>query len=72
MARTPYSGYVETVALAYLAAPSESEEEALLREALDLACERHGIDADDDVLMPMIGTHRAQIDRIDEQDAEVG
>lgn len=65
-----YSGYIETVALAYLAAPEESEEESLLRAALDLACTRHGIDAERDVLAPMIHTHRAQLDRLDEQDVE--
>lgn len=53
-ARKPVSGYIETVALAYLAAPAESEEESLLRAALDLACTRHGIDAERDVLAPMI------------------
>lgn len=69
-ARKPVSGYIETVALAYLAAPAESEEESLLRAALDLACTRHGIDAERDVIEPLLDTHRARIDRIDEQDVE--
>lgn len=69
-ARKPVSGYIETVALAYLAAPRESEEEELLLAALDLACTRHGIDVELDVIEPLLDTHRARIDRISERDVE--
>lgn len=38
--------YLDAVALAYLAAPTDSDELDNLHDALALACDRHGVDID--------------------------
>lgn len=61
--------YLHHVALAYFMAPSESEEERLLDEALRLACERHGV-SDEEIGRQVSCEFADLIDECHEQDAD--
>lgn len=63
--------YVDRIAVAYFMAPSESEEERLLDEALQLACTRHGVSIEE-VSRRVSNEHADVIDAYQEHDASGG